>query len=132
MTLAAIEESRLGSGVLTLDGDDYAKQATEVRLTPSVQAAGDKLETLSGAFLAGAESYDWTLNLGFIQDFDDPIGLVNTLRDRAGQVVQFVWQPNGTGPSFGGTVRIRPTEIGGGVNVRLTGSVELPVVTLTS
>lgn len=131
MTLAAIEESRLSGGTLTLDGDDFAKQHTDVSLVPSVESGGDRVEVLSGQFLAPDETYTWTLNLGFIQDFNDAEGIVNTLRTKAGQVVPFAWQPNDimTAP-LEGTVRLRPTTIGGTVATRLTGTVELPVVTL--
>lgn len=130
MTLAAIEESRLSGGTLTLDGDDFAKQTTDVTLTPTVNQSGDRVETLSGQVLGAGEDYTWSLNLGFIQDFTDPTGLVVTLRAKAGQVVPFVWEPNAGGAPFSGTVRMRPTGIGGTVATRLTGTVELPVVVL--
>ena len=131
MTLGAIEDSRQRGGTLTLDGDDFSKQHTDVSLVPAVVSSGDRVEVLSGDFLAGDEEYTWTLSLGFIQDFDDPAGLVNTLRAKAGQVVPFTWQPNDViGTAESGTVKMRPTTKGGAVATRLTGTVDLPVVTL--
>ena len=132
MTLAAIEDSRQIVGVLTLDGDPFQKQITECTLVPSVQTNGDRVEVLSGAVLAPEETYEWALNLGFIQDFVDAQGLVMTLRAKAGSEVPFTWQPSFNGPEFEGVVRIRPTGIGGAVRNRLTGTVELPVLSHTS
>lgn len=131
MTLAAIEDSRQRGGSLSLDGDAFEKQQTDVALNPSVNGGGEPVETLSGAFLAAEETYSWVLALGYIQDFTDPAGLVLTLRAKAGQEVPFSWTPNGeTGPTFTGTVKLRPVSIGGTVATRLTGTVDLPVTVL--
>lgn len=128
MTLDAIEDSRQRGGVLELDGDEFQKQATEVYMEPSAVSVGDRVEVLSGQVLAPSETYDWTLNLGYIQDFTDADGLVMTLRDKAGLTVPFTWTPNGSeGPTFEGNVLVRPTTIGGAVATRLTGTVQLPI-----
>lgn len=128
MTLAAIEDSRQRGGVLELDGDEFQKQTTECTLVPTANSVGDRTEVLSGQFLRPDETYDWALNIGYIQDFTDPAGLVMTLREKAGTEVPFTWTPNGLdGPTFEGHVLVRPTSIGGGVATRLTGTVELPV-----
>jgi hypothetical protein len=130
MTLEAIEDSRVRGGVLTLDTLPFEKQLSECSLVPSTETDGDDLEVLSGAVLKAAESYSWVLNLGLIQDFADPDGLVEYLRANKGDEVPFSWEPNdvATHPSYTGTVKLRPTRIGGQVNTRLTDTVELPVV----
>jgi hypothetical protein len=131
MTLAAIEDSRQRGGTLALDNEQFEKQHTDVALNPSVNGAGDPVETLSGAVLSAPETYSWVLALGYIQDFTDPAGIVMTLRAKAGQEVPFSWTPNGeAGPTFTGTVKMRPASIGGTVATRLTGTVDLPVLTL--
>lgn len=129
----AIEDSRNLGGTLTLDAEAFAKQATSVALVPAVAEEGDAVETLSGDTIEPDEIVSWSLNIGMIQDFRDPAGLVEFLRANAGEVVAFTWAPNGAGAgdvAYSGDVKIRPTTIGGGVNVRLTSEVELPVTDL--
>lgn len=132
MTLAAIEDSRNKGGTLSLGGVAFGKQATDVSLVPAVVAGEGAVEVLTGQKISADETYDWALNLGFIQDFNEPAGLVMHLRDNAGEVQTYSWTPNQDGAdTFTGTCRIRPTTIGGAVATRLTGTVELPVVTQT-
>lgn len=131
----AITDSRNKEGTLTLDGDAFGVQATAVSLNPSVSTEGDSVETLSGDTIDPDEVIDWTLNIEAIQDFTDPAGFIEFCRANAGSTVAFVWYPQGSvvaadNPKYAGTVKVRPAVIGGGVNVRLTSSVEFPVVTL--
>lgn len=139
MTLAAIEESKQFVGTLTfgtgVGAKSFEKQVTECSLVPSVEngESADRVETLGGQVIEGStsESYTWALNLGLIQDFLDAQGLVEYLRANAGTEVDFSWEPNSAatgGPTYTGTVKLRPTTIGGGIRVRLTSSVELPCV----
>lgn len=123
-----IEESRLKTGTLTLNALPFAKQATSVSLVPSTSTEGDPVEALDGSTITADETSTWSLNLGLIQDFDDPAGIIEWLRANAGTEKAFSWEPNAVdAPTYSGTVRVRPTTIGGGVNVRLTSEVELPV-----
>lgn len=129
MTISATEDSRLdGTGSLTLDGTAFAKQANAVSLVPAVAEEGERMDMLNGNTLLPSEVVTWTLNVGLVQDFQDPDGLVEFLRSRAGESVAFVWEPTGTGPAYSGTVKLRPTTIGGTVKTRLTQEVVLPVV----
>lgn len=129
MTLAAIEDSRVRGGVLTLDSNPFEKQVSECALVPAVSTDGDDLEVLSGAILSAPETTKWVLNIGLIQDFADADGLVEYLRANNGTEVDFEWEPNSTdAPSYAGTCKLRPTRIGGLVNKRLTDNVELPVI----
>lgn len=124
----AIEDSRLSGGTLTLDAQPHGKQMTSVTLEPSTDKDGDDLETLTGDTIEADERTTWVLNLGAVQDFDDPAGFVEFARANAGQVVPFDWKPNGTGPSYAGQVRVRPVTIGGDVKPRLTTTAAWPVV----
>jgi hypothetical protein len=128
MTVGTIEDSRLKGGVLTLGGTSFAKQATSVQLVPSTETDGEPIETLSGATISAGETYTWALNIGMVQDFTDPAGLVEYLRSNAGTEVAYTWEPNADGPAYAGDVKVRPTTIGGEVAVRLSSEVELPVV----
>lgn len=123
----AIVESKLKSGTLTFDGTAaFATQATNVRLVPSTDAKGDPLETLSGATLEPADETKWNLVVEAVQDFTDPTGFVNYALEHAGDVVTYVWKPNAVGPTYSGTVKVRPVEIGGDVNARLSTDAEWP------
>ena len=124
----AIQESRLKTGTLTLDALPFASQATNVTLEPDTDTEGEDLEVLSGETLAEEEVYSWSLEIEAIQDFDDPAGFVKFCKDNAGQLVPFVWAPTGaSGPSYAGTVKVRPVSIGGDVNTRLSTSASFPV-----
>lgn len=115
-----ITESRNKNGVLTLDGDAFNTQATNVRLTPKTDEVGDSLEVLSGDTITPEDETTWSLAIGAVQDFDDPAGFVNFAMSNAGEVVPYTWKPNPDAPTYAGTVRVRPVEIGGDVNKRLT------------
>lgn len=129
MTIEQIEDSRLKGGTLTIDGHNFAKQFTEVSLEPSEEEEGEAAETLSGATIEPDEVTSWVLNLGAIQDFDDPAGFVEYARANRGEVVSFTWTPNATGAAtYTGTVRVRAVTIGGAVATRLTTTKGWPVI----
>lgn len=124
-----IIDSRNKNGTLSLDGEAFETQSTSVALVPSFAEEGDRVEVLSGDTIEPDEVTSWSLNLGLIQDFEDSDGIIEFLRANAGEVVPFLWYPAGaTVVKYAGDVRIRPTTIGGGVAVRLTSEVELPVI----
>lgn len=122
-----ITESRLKSGVLTIDAQAFATQATNVRLVPRTDDQGDTLEVLSGDTITPDDTTTWSLVITAVQDFDDPAGFVNFAMTNAGDVVPYTWSPSGAaGVSYTGNVRVRPVEIGGDVNARLTTDAEWP------
>lgn len=121
-----ITESRLKTGVLTLDALAFATQASNVRLSPSTDEDGDALETLSGDELTPAETTTWSLNITAVQDFEDEDGFVNFAMVNDGDIVPYSWKPKAVGPTYTGTVRVRAVEIGGEVNKRLTTDAEWP------
>lgn len=125
----AIEDSRNKGGTLTLDALPFGKQMTDVKLTPSTEEDGDKLETLSGDTIEPDEVTSWVLELGAVQDFDDPAGFVEFARINAGEIVPFTWAPNAVGaPTYDGTVRVRAVTIGGTVASRLATETSWPVI----
>jgi hypothetical protein len=118
-----ITESRLKSGTFTLGatpGDDFACQATNVRMTPSGEDDGDAVETLCGDQIAAGKKVSWVLAGTAIQDFDDPDGFQSYCLDNSTLTVAFSWSPSATSPTYTGNVVIVPLEIGGDVNSRLT------------
>lgn len=125
-----ITDSRLKGGTLTLDAHPFAKQQTSVKLTPKTDEDGDAVEALSGDKIEPDDVTTWELGLGAVQDFDDPQGFVEFCRSNAGDVVAFVWKPNAAGaPTYDGTLKVRPVEIGGDVASRLTTEATFPVIT---
>lgn len=121
-----ITESKLKNGVLTVDGREFATQASNVTLSPDTNEQGDTLEVLSGDTILPAETTSWSLSIDAVQDFTDVAGFVNYAMQNAGDVVPFTWTPNATGPTYTGSVKVRAVEIGGDVNARLTTSADWP------
>ncbi len=129
MTVGTIEDSRLKGGTLVLDAVPFAKQQTDVALTPSVAEEGERVEVLSGAVIEPDEVTSWTLDLSSIQDFNDPQGFVEFSRANAGQIVSFAWLPNQVGaPTYSGMVRVRAVKIGGPVATRNSSDTSWPVI----
>lgn len=125
-----IQESKLKSGVLAFGGAtpiDFACQATNVRLSPSVDSSGDAVETLCGDTIAADSKTTWALSGTSIQDFDDPAGFVLFCFTQDLTSVPFTWQPNANAGTWSGTVQVRALEIGGDVNTRLTSDFEFPI-----
>lgn len=121
-------DSRLGPGTLKLATHEFNTQAAAVRLTPSVDST-DGTPTLAVPDPAPESTVSWALNIDAIQDFEEPLGLVNYLMDNALSEVAFEWTPlTPDGTKYAGTVQIVPMEVGGDVAVQVVTSVELPVV----
>lgn len=120
-----ITDSRVKQGLLSLDSEDFETQPTAVALVPSTEEEGDQVEVLSGDTISPDDVTSWTLNITAIQDFTNVDGLLEFLRANAGDVVAYVWQPNAS-VSYTGTVKIRPTTIGGPVATRNTSDIVLP------
>ncbi len=121
-----ITESRLKAGTLTLDATPFATQASNVSLDPKTDDQGDTLEVLSGDTITPDDVTGWTLHIEAVQDFDDDAGFVAFALERAGDVVPYSWRPNAAGVTYTGTVRVRPVQIGGDVNARLSTSADWP------
>lgn len=125
-----IIESRLRTGVLTVDAVAFNAQATNVRLVPSTSTQGDPVEVLSGDKIGADEVTAWALEFTGIQDFDDADGWIEFARANAGETVAFTFEPNNDGaPTYAGTATVRAVTIGGPVNARLTSDASWPVVT---
>ena len=121
-----ITDSRLKVGVLTLDSIAFDSQSTNVRLEPKTAEQGDAIEVLSGETITPDDETTWQLVIVAIQDFDDSEGFQAFSLDRAGDLVAYSWKPNAAGPTFTGTVRVRPVPIGGDVASRLSVTAEWP------
>src|SRR5262245_51892770 len=103
-------DSRLGPGTLKLGPspgpptNDFSTQTSAVRLTPSVNSE-DGTPTLATPDPAPLTTIDWALNIDAIQDFEQPLGLINYLMDNALAQQLFEWVPNTPdGTKYAGTV----------------------------
>jgi hypothetical protein len=133
-----ITESRVKQGTLTFNaegggtpgtGTVFACQASTVKVTPSHDNDGDRVETLCGESIPAGKKESWTLNGTSIQDFDDPEGFLAYCFENSMQTVPFEWVPNLTGaPTWAGSVVILALEEGGDVNTRLTTDWEFEIV----
>lgn len=121
-----ITDSRLKNGTLTINAVSFATQATNVRLVPKVSSTGEPLEVLAGDVIDPDETVDWSLAITAVQDFTDEAGFVNFCLANAGDVHPYSWAPAGAaaGPTYTGTVKVQPVEVGGDVNTRNTTSAE--------
>jgi hypothetical protein len=124
-------DSRQGPGTLTFGTTtpvSFEAQAAVVKLTPTVNSE-DGTPTLETPEPAPLTTIAWALNLDAIQDWEDPLGIVNWLFDNALSEQAFEWVPlAAAAPSYSGTVQIVPIEIGGDVGVQVVTSVELPII----
>ena len=122
-----LTDSRQGVGTLTIEAHDFSYQAAAVRLTPDVSSE-DGTPTLAVPKPAPDTTVAWALNVDSIQDFEEPLGLVNYLMDNALSEAPFVWTPITGSTVYSGVVQLVPMEIGGDVGVQVVTSVELPLV----
>jgi len=123
-----IIDSRVRDGVLTLDGVSYATQATNVRITPSHEEQGARLEVLDGSEIMPALRRRNTLALEAIQDFDDAEGLIAFSWTTDTTEQPFSWTPGPSAPTYSGSVQVLAIEVGGQVGERLTTTAEWEVV----
>lgn len=121
-------DSRLGPGTITFGAVAYSYQASNVRLSPSVDET-DGTPTLAEPDPAPLAKIKWALAGTVIQDFDEPLGFVNWAMDNALETITFVFVPaTASGTSYTGSVQIRPVEIGGDAGGQLTTDFEFPIV----
>jgi hypothetical protein len=131
-----ITQSRVKEGTFTLgpvapasEVAEFACQTTNIRLTPSYDDDGDRLETLCGAESPPGKKESWALAGTSVQDFDDPAGFIRFCRDHATEHVPFEWLPNAVGAELvSGVVQVLALEYGGDVNSQLTTDFEFECV----
>lgn len=123
-----ITDSRVREGVLTLDGDSYATQATNVRITPSHEEQGARIEVLDGSEILPALKRRNTLAIEAIQDFDDADGLIAFSWNTDTTEQAFSWTPGPNSPTYSGNVQVLAIEVGGTVGERLTTTAEWEIV----
>ena len=126
---AALTDSRLGPGTLTIDSAEYSFQIATVSLAPDISDT-DGTPTLAVPKPPPEADITWKLTGTAIQDWElGAASFVNYLMDHALEEVAFEWVPQGDSTlTYAGTVQLRPVEIGGDAGVQITTDFELPVV----
>lgn len=122
-------DSRLGVGTLTFGTQDVSYQASNVRLVPDV-SENDGTATLAEPEPAPLATIAWSLEGTVIQDFGaGDASFVNWLMDNALTESAFEFVPNtADGPTYAGTVQVRPVEIGGDAGTQVTTDFSMPIV----
>jgi hypothetical protein len=123
-----ITDSRVREGVLTLDGTSFATQATNVRITPSHEEQGARIEVLDGSEILPALKRRNTLAIEAIQDFTDADGLIAFSWSTDTTEQTFSWTPGPDAPTYSGSVQVLAIEVGGTVGERLTTTAEWEIV----
>jgi hypothetical protein len=130
MPPAALTDSRLGPGTLTIATSDHSYQIANVALEPDVTDE-DGTPTLAEPKPSPTATIAWKLTGSAIQDFElGAASFLNYLMDNALAEVPFEWTPITAvaGLVYSGTVQIRPATIGGDAGVQITSDFELPVI----
>lgn len=115
--------------VVTIDGTDYANQATKARLVPDTPI--QTLRTLvPDGIVQDVDSSVWTFELAGIQDWVNAQGLADALNDAAGTTVTVVLVPRtGSGqPQATFDVVATPVPFGGEQGQFATFDVTIPVI----
>lgn len=131
-----IVESRVKSGSLSLGGEMFSCQPTNVTITPDHEGTEeDSVEVLCGDTLAGSVANVLTANLTStsIQDFTNPAGLIAYSWAHDGEIVDFTWSPTSdTDDAWTGKVTVGALLVGGDVNTRITTDMEWKITELTT
>lgn len=132
-----ITESRIKSGALTVGGEVFSCQPSNIRIVPDTAEGGggdDDIEVLCGdTSEGGGAAEDLTANLAMtaIQDFTNADGLQSFAWQNNGTEQDFVWKPNAVAANdWEGKVKVKAIETGGDVNKRITADVEWKITLL--
>lgn len=122
-------DSRLGPGTMKFGTQDVSFQASNVRLTPDI-SEDDGTPTLAEPEPAPLATIAWSLEGTVIQDFTaGATSFVNWLMDNALTESAFEFVPATVdGPTYEGTVQVRPVEVGGDAGTQVTTDFSMPIV----
>lgn len=122
-------DSRLGPGTLEFGTSDVSFQASNTRLVPDINE-DDGTPTLADPEPPPLATVAWSLEGTVIQDFTaGATSFVNWACDNALTDSPFTFTPNtADGPTYTGTVQVRPVEIGGDAGVQVTSDFSMPII----
>ena len=130
----AVVDSRVRNGALTVGGEVFSCQPTNVNIAPDHSGnAEDPVEVLCGDTISDTtgQTLTATLNITSIQDFTNADGLVGYAWANDGTEQDFVWQPTADPTdSWSGKVTVQAITVGGDVAARLTSDAAWPTTEL--
>ncbi len=130
----AVVDSRVRNGALTVGGEVFSCQPTNVNIAPDHSGnTEDPVEVLCGDTISDTtgQTLTATLNITSIQDFTNPDGLEGFAWSNDGTEQDFVWQPtDDPTDSWSGKVTVQAIVVGGDVAARLTSDAAWPITEL--
>lgn len=131
-----VVDARVRKGSLTLGGDPFSCQPTNVTIAPDHEGTEeDSVEVLCGDVLAGTTANVLTANLTMtsIQDFTDPDGLQAFSWANDGVATPFAWNPtDDPDDEWTGDVIPESLTVGGDVAARITADAEWKITKLVT
>jgi hypothetical protein len=119
----AVVDSRVRKGSLTIGGEVFSCQPTNVNIAPDHSGTTeDPVEVLCGDTIVDSGGQTLTANLSItaIQDFTDAAGFVGYSWSNDGSEQDFTWQPTDqAADAWSGKLTVQAVIIGGDVSARL-------------
>jgi hypothetical protein len=130
----AVVDSRVRKGSLTIGGEVFSCQPTNVNIAPDHSGTTeDPVEVLCGDTIvdSGGQTLTAELSITAIQDFTDAAGFVGYSWSNDGTEQDFTWQPTDqAADAWSGKLTVQAVIIGGDVSARLTSEATWPITEL--
>lgn len=125
-TVPAPNPFLMGDSKLTLGTDDgFEAHVSSAMFTPANNAPVSWKGLTPTSRFSKTPRADWTLDLGYAQDWDEAQALARFLYDHEGEDITATLEPINGGPGATATVSITPGAIGGEVDTVAVGTVSL-------
>lgn len=125
MAVIGLQPIMLKDAMFTVAADDYSASVIEATFLPQPEVGWMNL--LCSARRPFVSSVQWSLQLGFVQDFVTEGALTEYLTENAGGSKVVTLSPISGGRTVSATVLIVPASMGGVPNQQLTAVVSLPL-----
>jgi len=130
----AVVDSRVRKGSLTIGGEVFSCQPTNVNIAPDHSGTTeDPVEVLCGDTISdtGSQTLTATLNITAIQDFTNADGFVGYAWAQDGTEQDFTWEPTeDPTDAWSGKTTVQAVTMGGDVATRLTSEAAWPITEL--
>jgi hypothetical protein len=131
----AVVDSRVRKGSLTIGGEVFSCQPTNVNIAPDHSGTTeDPVEVLCGDTISdtGSQTLTATLNITAIQDFTNADGFIGYAWANDGTEQDFTWEPTEDDTdAWTGKTTVQAITMGGDVATRLTSEAAWPITELT-
>lgn len=114
----------LNDSTLTIDSESFEVQVSSAVFTPSGSTVTWKGLTPTSKYSFSVPA-DWTLDLGYAQDWEFADALSRFLHEHEGENLAAVFSPNNGGATVSATISIAAGPIGGEVGTVAVGTVSM-------